>query len=547
MSIIRIESENFKRITLAEIPVTGPVTIIGGLNGQGKSSALDTFEAVVGGEKSVPEKPVHTGAEYAEGRIYTSDGLKFRKRLVPGKPGRLEVSTAEGATFKSPQAMADKMFGRFGLDPLAFTRKKKEEKLELVRKLAGVDFTLLDAQRAELYDKRTIVGKELDRLKATAEVDRLTERLAAMPYHEGLPAEPTAMGALLAELRAAQEENRAREARRATLRASLGEGAELEAKIRDGEGKAGAIQAQIADLEKRLAELKGKLGQWKEYLAKKHEELAAFEGKAEAVRAEVAAIVDVDLGPLQERMDGLEEENRLVRENQARAALAAQVEAKKAEHAAALEAKKAERDALTKQIDAIDAQKQKVLSEAHFPIEGLSFDENGLTFRGEPFEQASSAEQLRVATAIAFALSGTCKVALIRDGSLLDDESLRLLSDFAEAEGGQVFIERVGADGNVIIEDGHIATPAEVERIRQRLSAAFTRSPLDVLAEELAKPEEPEASESAPAQPEPAAEPEQSAPAPVATPAEEPPSELAEQASLFGSADGDFDGPPEEA
>ena len=51
-------------------------------------------------------------------------------------------------------------------------------------------------------------------------------------------------------------------------------------------------------------------------------------------------------------------------------------------------------------------------------------------------------------------------IILIRKGSLLDDDNLKLIADMAKEADGQVWIERVskGKECQVIIEDGEIAT-----------------------------------------------------------------------------------------
>ncbi len=47
---------------------------------------------------------------------------------------------------------------------------------------------------------------------------------------------------------------------------------------------------------------------------------------------------------------------------------------------------------------------------------------------------------------------------LIRDGSLLDEKSMGLVAEMAEAAGAQVWIEMVGKSGmpGVVIEDGSV-------------------------------------------------------------------------------------------
>jgi hypothetical protein len=89
-------------------------------------------------------------------------------------------------------------------------------------------------------------------------------------------------------------------------------------------------------------------------------------------------------------------------------------------------------------------------------VDGLSFDDSGVLLNGLPFSQASQAEQLRVSVAMGFAQNPELKVLLVRDGSLLDGNSLNLLDQMARDHDGQVWIERVGEGDQcaVIIEDG---------------------------------------------------------------------------------------------
>ena len=95
---------------------------------------------------------------------------------------------------------------------------------------------------------------------------------------------------------------------------------------------------------------------------------------------------------------------------------------------------------------------------AEFPVDGLGFDESGVTYQGVPFKQASSAEQLRVSLAMAIALNPKLRVIRIADGSLLDSDNLALIEAAAKESDYQVWIEMVG-DGNgrgIVIEDGEV-------------------------------------------------------------------------------------------
>ena len=60
---------------------------------------------------------------------------------------------------------------------------------------------------------------------------------------------------------------------------------------------------------------------------------------------------------------------------------------------------------------------------------------------------------------MAVALNPKLKVVLVRDGSLLDDNSLELVAELAKVSGHQVWMEIVDTSGEVgvYIEDGQVA------------------------------------------------------------------------------------------
>ena len=91
-------------------------------------------------------------------------------------------------------------------------------------------------------------------------------------------------------------------------------------------------------------------------------------------------------------------------------------------------------------------------------IRDSAFDDTGVTLDGLPFEQASQAQQLRASVAIGAALNPKLRAMLVRDGSLLDEDSLALLTAEASRSDLQVWLEVVGREGDgIVIEDGEVA------------------------------------------------------------------------------------------
>lgn len=179
------------------------------------------------------------------------------------------------------------------------------------------------------------------------------------------------------------------------------------------------------------------------------EQIAQLLVRQTALEHELASIPTppVSAESMRQTIDKAEEINSQAHRNQARSIRSNELLDCRGEY---------DRHALT--ITVIDQEKVDVLASANFPIAGLGFNEEGVTFNGIPFTQCSASEQIRVSLAMAMALSPTIRVIFIRDGSLLDDESMAQVEAMAQ-KGYQVWVERVGdADGvGVVIEDGEVA------------------------------------------------------------------------------------------
>ena len=173
-----------------------------------------------------------------------------------------------------------------------------------------------------------------------------------------------------------------------------------------------------------------------------------------AYEAQVGRLVDEDLSDLKSQMASAEDHNAKVRENELFEKTRSELHAVERRH-----------EGFQTKIHKVDEERERRLAAAEFPVEGLGFDENGVTLKGFPFEQASDAEKLRVSVAMGLAMNPKLKVILVRDGSLLDDKSLLLVHEMAKAAKAQVWIERVGEgeECTVIIEAGRIKVLKNVE------------------------------------------------------------------------------------
>nr|MBA2684747.1 AAA family ATPase [Gemmatimonadaceae bacterium] len=437
MRITKFQAENFKKLRVVEInPGDGAVVPIRGRNAQGKSSVLDAIQAALGGKSVMPSKPVRSGQDEGAIRLEIDGGeLVVRRTFDTEGGGQIIVESADGARFPSPQKMLDGLYTSVAFDPLEFTRAKPGEQFSIIRSLVKLDVDPEKLEGLNLADFEN--RRDINRDAKTA-----AAQLQAMATHAALPAEPIDEAALEQEIAKAATSNGEIEVRRANRDNAI--------------GRLEIMAIDIAAIETRLADLQEQLTQ------------------ANSARDELKAKLDaadplpdpVDVSEAQERLREARETNRKIAENKIRHAQELNV--------ASLE-KKA--DALTKQIETRNAEIAAAFERAEMPVAGLTLSEGGVFFGGEPFEQTSSAEQLRVSTAIGMAGNPKLRVMLVRDASLLDEEGEKLLATMAEEHGFQLWMETVGATGKVgiVMEDGAVATidgeeapaPAPIEKRRK--------------------------------------------------------------------------------
>lgn len=424
MKITRLTAENVKRLSAVTIEPNGSLTVIGGEHAAGKSSVLDSIMYVLAGGKTLPPQPLRRGEK--RGKIVLElDGdesglglpMTVTRTFAESGTSSLEIKTSDGFKAPSPQSILDDLCGCVAFDPLSFTLLKPKQQAEAVRELLGLDFEEMDRKRAVLFDQRTIVNRE---------AKSLGSQLEAAPKHEGVPEAEVSVSELAKELQRRQQINSDNYEERQKLARQQSE-IDIQAK------RCADLHSQITKLEAELAMSDDGLNAMKDWEATANES--------------VSALVDLEVDEVHKQIETAEETNRKVRENYKHDELQNQF-ADKSE--VALE--------LTESIDQIDGEKLEQLTEAKWPVEGMNFSDDGLTYDDLPFEQINKAKQIEVSVAMGFAANPTLPVLLIREGSLMDVSYLPLVAKMAEDHGGQVWMERVGEgdECSVIIEDGMV-------------------------------------------------------------------------------------------
>ena len=413
MKLIRLTAENFLRLHAVEIKPDGALVQISGRNGAGKSSVLRALEAALAGKAALPADPVRHGADEAVIEVDLGDFL-VKRTVKPDGHTTLTVTAPSGAKFSSPQKILDGLLSSLAFDPLAFSRMKPREQRDTLATLVGLSQMLAELDRAQRadYDERTAVNRDL----RTA-----TARLSALPAVEAV--EPVDVSAALADIRAARQE-------------------------RD---RISAAQLQRDDAARQLERWRVEATTKRQEATRLLNEAARLEQSADDQEQHLAALAPLpdqpNLAALEQRLEQAEAINaqhRAFAQRERELAAVAQLEAI------------AQR--ITDQMAARETERAAAIQAAAFPVAGIGITEEGVTLNGVPLEQASTAEQLRLSAAIGMALNPKLRVMVIRDGSLLDEDSLRLLTEAAAAEDFVLLVETVDTTGQVgiYIEDGAV-------------------------------------------------------------------------------------------
>jgi DNA repair exonuclease SbcCD ATPase subunit len=420
MKIIRLVVENIKKITAVEITPKGNLVRITGKNGQGKTSVLDSIFWGLAGTEGIQTQPIRKGQEKANIKVELGGKeveLVVERKFTP-KGSTLEIRSPEGLRYPSPQKFLDDLYAARSFDPLGFMRDPAKKQFETLRKLVGIDLSDIEKKREIEYYNRTQVGRDLKTAEGAA---------AAISVPEGLPDAAPDTAAITERLVGVDTHNAAIRRKEGTV--SMSRLTWEDAKRRE--------EAAIAEIE--AARERAKKAQAHRVAA----ELAMEE--AEKFFAAAGALQDA--GAIRAELNAAN-------------AIAKGIELRARKAAATLKVSEltAARDTHTKAIEALDASKEKMVAEAKMPIEGLAFADEQVTYKGLPLDQASDAEQLMVATAIAAALNPKLRVIRIRDASLLDEDAMKRLETFADENNLQIWTEEVNGSGTVgiVMEDGHV-------------------------------------------------------------------------------------------
>lgn len=416
IKINTLQLENVKRIKAVQLePAENGLTIIGGKNGQGKTSVLDAIAWALGGERHRPSKAKREGSATPPClKITLSNGLVVERS---GKNSALKVIDPTGR--KSGQQLLNSFISEFALNVPRFLEATPKEKADILLQIIGVGDQLftLEQEEKRIYDERRAVGQIGDRKKKHAE---------EMIEYSDVPEEYISISDLIKQ----QQDILARNGENERLRA-----------------KARALASEYEITRKRYEQVKEQLEQLELTLEKLQIDL-------ETANMNAKDLVDESTAELEENLRSIEDINNKVRSN-------------KVKKQALDEAGQyfEQYDQLTIKLENVRNERLSLLNNANLPLPELSVENSEITYKGQKWDNMSSSEQLKVAAAIVQRLNPECGFVLMDKLEQMDMDTLNEFGTWLKENDMQVIATRVSVGGecSILIEDGYGVEPPQPE------------------------------------------------------------------------------------
>lgn len=410
IKINALQVENVKRVKAVALePSANGLTVIGGKNGQGKTSVLDAIAWALGGDRYRPSNPEREGSTLPPHiKLTLSNGLTVERS---GKNSALKVVDTTGK--RSGQQLLNEFVEQLAIDLPRFLQASNREKADTLLQVIGVGDRIheLEAKERDVYNRRRMIGQDADRKRKYAD---------ELPFY---PAAPKELVSALDLIRQQQD-----------ILARNGENQRKRMRANQIEHEYGKAAAHVSLLKSQLA------------AAQKH--LTQLEADLEIAQKDALDLQDESTEEVERSLQEIEQINIQVRAN---------CDREKAEQDAAYYAQQYQE--LTAELEDIRHDKYALLNSAELPLPGLSVEDGELTYNGKKWDCMSGADQLIAATAVVRAVNPKCGFVLLDKLEQLDADTLLNFGSWLEEQGLQAIATRVstGPECSIIIEDGFAA------------------------------------------------------------------------------------------
>tara|TARA_R110002074_G_scaffold105742_4_gene228402 strand:+ start:32 stop:1390 length:1359 start_codon:yes stop_codon:yes gene_type:complete len=431
VKINSLEIENVKRVQLVSFAISPDgLTLIGGNNGEGKTSILDSIAFALGGNSKKPSNIKREGSVAPPKiKITLSNGLIVERK---GKNSTLTVTDPSGQS--AGQSLLNSFISELALDLPKFMEASDKKKAETLLDILGVgdEVAELEHKEKESSDERVFVGRELKSKKGHVE---------QLPFYADLPEVPLSSQDLLNQ----NQEVLARNAENQILRD----------RVKSIELEGHAIASTLAIKEQRRVELLAMVETLDDetQALKKEKDQKLLDYKTAQKSAK--NLLDESTEAISEKLADIDDINNKIRGNLERRAAKEESAAKQKQY-----------DDLTEKIESLRKEKTALMEGAELPLPNLTIDAGKLVYKGQRWDCMSGSEQLIVSAAIVRKLKPQCGFVLTDKLEQMDSHTIKVFNDWLVAEGLQNIGTTVGdrEECQIIIEDGKVLQDRRIQK-----------------------------------------------------------------------------------
>jgi len=405
MKIAGIRIENYKNIELAELELDSKMNIISGKNGAGKSSVIEAMIDAIKGKQSLgknPERKINKGKDKAVIQLETNE-LYITRTITP-KDVYLKAERIDGKPVT--QTDLNNLFEESTIQITKMLHLSPKEQIDFVKEIAKIDTSEVENKYKQVYDERTFDNRMLKQKKA------ILDDLGEVPKVKSVDSMEISNG----------------------LQEALAKNAAITKKIT----RKKELRAKMDDTTLKIVEIQAALKKQEEYLKDLQRQ------EIEIVETEEMLI---DTTEFSKKLEQADEINRQARKY---------AEYKKISIEVMQAKKKVEKR--NDDLENLLKEREAIIANANLPFNGIEFDKNlGVVIKRIPFSEHSTAEKISIMAKIYAKQNPLLKVIYIKDGSLLDNETMKEIVEDQELGDYQFLIELVGeTENSIIIREGVI-------------------------------------------------------------------------------------------
>ena len=461
LKIINLSVDGLRKLKAVELTFKeNGLTQILGENEQGKSTIIDAINILIRGNRFANKDIVQKGKSKAT--LVGQIGPYKISRIIPkdGTPTLKAVDTRTGEALKGRvQDFLDTLINELTFNPRPFLDKNKSEKLKFMMDLCKIDFSGIDKEIDILYNKRKVVGQEIDRYgeiivpKKVSRINTssiLEQKKIINEENSKLKSEyEEKRNVELAEIEAFNKLQRRKNEEIKEANAAI----DLDKKdIKLCTDEIAELEMKLENAKRALVELEGALDRHNTHLGslpKPEPELPII---SKLPVPEFKSVDDLD-----KKLEQAAEINQKANEYES-----------KLERLNEKESKEKERRELTEEIDKLRKQKLETLAGTKTGVEGLAITEEDILYSGISSDNWSDAQGLTISRKLCIAQKPMLSAVFLDRAESMSKKTLKEFVDWAESEGIQTIITKVTdeapskkEEGVYFIVDGSIVESEE--------------------------------------------------------------------------------------